>query len=231
LFIKFLLDNKTKTYYQELAGINEKMLEIQRQYYKKTMEKDLEARSFRHDINNHFSVIQFLLEKGNINEIKKYVAELNYSVSNFYPVVQTGNDILNAIVTDLTDRYSNVKFKIEWKGLFPQETKIAAVDLCAIFSNLLINAVESVEKFHSKEILTISVAVRILNQNIVTTIKNPSLETTIADNIPATSKSLKALHGFGTKNALKHVEKYGGKLEFNCDENEFTAEILFLDIF
>ena len=107
---------------------------------------------------------------------------------------------------------------------FRAQLPLAQGDISVLMGNLLDNACEAAGRAPEKKI-----SVRILRQGNYVSIcventveapvlaKNPGLETTKED---------RSLHGLGTKNIRKIVEKYGGMMEYREEGKLFICDIL-----
>ena len=200
----------------QYAGEKKRMEEVRRLYE--------EIRSVRHDLKNHFVCIDLLAKQEKYKEIRDYIRKFSQEVQNpDGAVLFTGNDTLDAIL--------NTKFSFaEQKGIrcaaevSYAQLPLAQGDISVLMGNLLDNACEAAEHAREKKI-----SVRILRQGNYVSIcventveapvlaKNPGLETTKED---------RSLHGLGTKNIRKIVEKYGGMIEYREEGKLFMCDIL-----
>ncbi len=220
LFLRFSRLNRIRQDYALLnlqyAGERKRMEEVKRMYE--------EIRSVRHDLRNHFVCIDLLAKQEKCGEIRDYIRKFSQEAQNPDGVVLfTGNDTLDAIL--------NTKFSFaEQKGISCAagvsctQLPLAQGDISVLMGNLLDNACEAAEHAPEKKI-----SVRILRQGDYVSIcventvaapvlaENPGLETTKED---------KSLHGLGTKNIRKIVEKYGGMMEYREEGKLFICDIL-----
>ncbi len=111
-------------------------------------------------------------------------------------------------------------------GYLPDSTTISDRDLCIVISNLIVNAIEAVDKIYSSER---NINVTLKKGKILTyiIIKNTFVnsEDKVIQNKISTTKSDKRNHGFGLKNVKNIVEKYNGELVLKVEKNQFIAEI------
>ena len=220
-----------KRHYKEYADITEKMRKSQEQYFQLLLNKEEETKKFRHDFNNHLYSIKYLLENGKEDDLKKYINDMDIVSENLKSEIQTGNDIINAIICQLRESYKDVNYIIDWNGYFRSDLQLAPIDLSSIFYNLLANAIEAIENMGGQDGKTISVTVKHSNDLLYFSVKNPCASRAVrAGSGFATSKMTKALHGIGSKNVAISVEKYGGEIKYNTGENEFEAEVFFFDL-
>ena len=228
LISKSLTEQSEKNSYKELAFINEMLVEKQKEYYDLLLKREEETKKFRHDINYHFSCFKYFLENELYGDAKKYIDEVINHSAGLKPVLETGNSILNVVVSDLLNRFSENRLRINWKGLFPAETKISPADLCVIFSNALTNAVEAIYKLKSSVVETIDVTVKSIRGHLFVSIVNPSAAPVhIGGKFLKTDKQDKSSHGFGMQIIVERVEKNGGTVKFINNGTSFCVEMTF----
>lgn len=220
LFLRFSRLSRIRQDYALLnlqyAGEKKRMEEVRRLYE--------EIRSVRHDLKNHFVCIDLLAKQEKYKEIRDYIRKFSQEAQNpDGAVLFTGNDTLDAIL--------NTKFSFaEQKGICCAaevscaQLHLAQGDISVLMGNLLDNACEAAGRAREKKI-----SVRILRQGNYVSIcventvaapvlaENPGLETTKED---------RSLHGLGTKNIRKIVEKYGGMIEYREEGKLFMCDIL-----
>lgn len=118
-----------------------------------------------HDMKHHLSALQFMMEEGKEEEAKVYLAELcpkEEILKNSY----TGIDILDVILSEKKYQAENrgIKIVIEAQQL-PQNISIEKKDICAVFANLLDNAIEA-------NPTCIQIKIRFIRQMLAVCIKN-----------------------------------------------------------
>jgi len=193
--------------------------------------KDELKKKLTHDMDNHLVCIDHLLHIENFSEAREYVTGIRTGFQKTKPDIETGNEVLNAIVYDLTDRFADVSFALEWSGFFPEKTRISSADICIVFSNALINAIEAVQKINTAEKKNIKVYIKTVGGNLYIAICNPCAEpVTIRNNRLVTNKNDKAYHGFGTRNILECTAKYRGEVTFSYNDGVFSVELIFYDV-
>lgn len=223
LIFKISVDSKK---HEETAILLEKQLENQTEYYEKINSIYTEFRSFRHDYKNHIICLRNLIAENSIEEAVDYLNDLSFSADNKQKYYDTGNNMINALITEKNEKAASCNTKIEFSGAVPN-SGIKNIDLCTIFSNALDNAIEACEKDNSgaKKIITVYSK---YNQGIYfLTIANPYFDSIICDdngNI-STSKENKIYHGFGVSNIKKAVKKYDGHTETDNSDNIFKLNI------
>lgn len=210
--------------YKALSKMNQEYLNMQQQYFVLLSEKNKDTRRFRHDIKNHLLCMQSLFYEDRIEEVKKYLNDLAGGFQEIVPKINTGNNVVDAIINDTLTK--NQELKIEVRGFLPSPMLINSMDLCTIFSNTLTNAVEAIKKFENTN-KVISFDIKNLEDNICIKVSNPvTKKVAIEGSNVNTSKIDQDMHGFGLANIKKCVEKYHGTIELSSTDNEFTIELV-----
>lgn len=196
----------------------------ERRRWEETKQLYEEIRGVRHDLKNHLLCIQILAEQGKSREICEYIHDFSEkSRETDRTLLYTGNDILDAILNAKISMAEQEEIRCS-VNISCGEIPLSQSDLSVLAGNLMDNAYEAARISREKRI-----DVKIFSQgnywgisvyNTTATpvlLENPELKT---------SKSDKCVHGLGTKNIRKIVEKYEGMLEYHEDEKLFMCDIL-----
>ncbi|MGL6173378.1 MAG: sensor histidine kinase [Cellulosilyticaceae bacterium] len=195
-------------------------------YYRNIEIKQEESKKMWHDINNHLSCIQLLLQAGHSDEANKYVNKIDITISKLRGLINTGNLITDAIMNEKYDfarsNHINMRVDIDLEGV----NFIDNIDLCTIYSNLLDNAIEASVKLPENE-REIIISSKVIKSCLVIKILNNTLENLeIKNNKIATSKKDKNNHGIGIMNICETINKYNGNIAMNCENKKFTTNIM-----
>ena len=139
LVIKISISSKE---HEETALLLTKQLESQVEYYETINKLYSEFRSFRHDFKNHILCLRSILEHNEINQALEYLNDIETLSHSTKPQYNTGNIIIDALITHKNENASSYNARIDFKGFIPT-IGITKVDLCIIFANALDNAVEA----------------------------------------------------------------------------------------
>jgi hypothetical protein len=232
LIIAFILfaQKSENTYYKEVIDANANYLKAQAQYYEAVEQSDTEIRKIRHDMKNNLTVLSLLLENGDHDRMKTYLAELNASVQSADTGLRNGNSIADAILFDKKRAAGEAGCTLLIDGTFTY-AGMNAVDTCAILGNLLDNAIEAASQMPtgSREI---KLEFSKTDNYFVIIQSNPCRKLLISDNnILSTSKNDKKNHGFGLLNLKDAVAHYNGETRITCEQvedglYEFRMEII-----
>lgn len=224
--IILLINHISKNHFKNISEINENLIHNQEQYYTMLLQKEEETRKFRHDINNHLNCMRLLFYDKKYDELKSYFDKIGASVLNLRSELQIGNDLISAILKDVSDKHSTVL--VEIIGRMPPALRLDNMDICTIFYNLFDNAFTAAEASEKKSVV---ISVKLLRENLYFTIKNSiSHKIEIVNNILTTEKQDTKHHGFGSGNAVMCAEKNGGELMYKCSDTYFEAELIIPNI-
>jgi sensor histidine kinase regulating citrate/malate metabolism len=223
----FLYDSLVAAYDKQL---NSAIAEQERTYYYNQcllMQASAEdVRSFKHDMNNHLSLLQKFMDDGKNKEAQAYINELvqeHQQLKKLYSA--TGNVAIDSILNYKLGSISNPNLHIDVQANVPTELAVEIVDLSIILTNLLDNALTAITKTIGECQLSIRISyqkgmllIRVSNSyNGDVQYENGELVTTKAE---------KHEHGRGLQNVRKAAEKYQGALRLKHDASTFTAEVI-----
>ena len=226
--VVLVMQGNKRAYYKGLAEVNEHYLKAEIKHFQAFREAQTETRRVRHDMKNHLACLMHLAKEKNIEELQRYLENMNVSVEQIDKELHCGNSIADAICNEKNQLAKQQGIAFEIEGQMPEEAKIEAVDICTIFANALDNAIEALadaepEKKWMK--LELSHQGDIIFLRFV----NPVDTAPVAGN---TSKTDKINHGFGLKNIRLAVEKYHGQMSTMLREQEnetvFCLEIMLI---
>lgn len=193
-------------------------------YYDILEKQNTNLRLYAHDAKNHLAAIKSL----NVDpEINTYVSKMIQNLEEYSNVSHSGNRILDVII----DKYvtecniNNIEFFFDVKN--NNLTGLEYHDIVSILGNLLDNAIEATLKSEEKHI---SFETDYRNNYSVIVISNSCDIPPIFNNskTPITTKSNKALHGFGLQSVKKTIKKYDGdiSIEYDAYKKMFIVTIM-----
>lgn len=216
-----LLFNVTKNdRLMEENYMRDSLLEAQKNYYTMRLQKENETRAFRHDIINHLYCMDVLLDEGKHEELKRYLADIIGETRSLKLSVNTGDDLVTAIVQDIIERYEGVD--ILWNGTMADNEMLSQMDICTIFYNLLKNAAEGVENRDNKNI---EVSIKKVKAGTKIVIVNEADEP-LSEHGRFLSHKKEAGHGYGLSNVVRCVEKNKGEFHADYENGFFHVEII-----
>lgn len=226
--ITFMLYDKISVYYEkqlETASIRQENT----YYYNQCIvmkQSTEETRRFRHDIQNHFAMIEGFLKSNKIKEAQSYLENLKKKEQETEKnLVDTGNVIVDSI---LNHKLSLLKDEMnpELEIIIPQELNIETVHLVSILTNLLDNALEALAKCPENEKL---LRIRIVYDKgrLLIGIQNSYVQDVIYENGKIiSSKENPEEHGMGLKNVNDAIEHYNGLMKIDHSQKIFSVQAL-----
>lgn len=158
---------------------------------------------------------------------KQYLDGIAESVQIYEAMVQTGNEVLDTILTEKSLYCKERGITVSCVADGAQMDFINTVDLYAILGNSIDNAIEAVEKLEQQEKRQIDVLIYRQQQFLVINVINP-LEGKLVfeDGLPVTTKGNRSFHGYGLKSIKYMVKKCGGVVNISEEGGCFSLMIL-----
>lgn len=220
LFFLILFLQKTYERQRLFTERIKEMAQIEKRNYESLLEKEVETRRFRHDINKHFIVIKELADQSKTEEIIEYMNGIEVKKITEKKNYEVGNTKINAITNHYMSSLDK-DAKVEISGVVSENTGIDDASLCVIYGNLLKNAVEAVN--NAKNMKYIIVKFDEGSQFLRMSISNTVVERMMPDF--KTKKDDKINHGLGILNVKEELDVLGGKLEYEFENNMLKAEV------
>lgn len=182
-------------------------------YYNMLNEQYTNQRILVHDTHRHLQSIKNLLSENDSPALMEYVEEMEKEVHSQQMVRLCDNAVLNAILFRHAEfcRLHDMEYSFDIRE--HAVDAMNAVDITALFDNLLSNAVESAAKAEKRfvELSAIRDDVSLLITLVNACDVPPETDETGA---LVTRKDDKASHGIGTKSIARVVKKYNGVSDF-----------------
>jgi len=143
---------QTQAAYQSLS----QAAQTQKVYIAEAQTRYEQTKAFRHDIQNHLSVLDGLLSSGKLEESKAYLQKLKtVSASLSFPH-QTGNPVVDILLGEKLGLAKANGITVEVSLLLPNPCGVDDFDLCVIFANALDNAIRACQAVKGVKSLRIS---------------------------------------------------------------------------
>ncbi len=203
-----------------------RMLSYQKSYYEEIEKNQQTVRKLRHDMKNHLNIIGMLIADEKTPEAKNYLAELN---QEFAVTAKSycSNEVVNAVLNSKEQSAAEAQIRCEFQIDLTEDPQMEDIDLCALLSNTLDNAIEACRKIPEASERFLSVKARcqkgFFSYKVVNSKAN---EVTEENGCFVTSKKDAGLHGIGLKNVKQIAAKYEGYVEVSYDEHSFTVVVM-----
>lgn len=223
IFIMIFMYSMNMLSLREQAQMDKiQIIQLQQQfaYYREKLKNEERVRSVYHDMKNHLLV----LESSQDTEATKQMAkQLRSQIVDYEDYIHTGNDFLDIILKDKTEKARekniDISISVDFSGIDFMET----LDISTIFGNGLDNAIEACEKLsEDKRLITVK-ALRNRDMLLIV-VQNNAEFTASADG--GTTKQDTFMHGFGVPNIKKAISKYDGQCIAKVADSMFTLKIM-----
>jgi len=143
---------QTQTALQSLS----QAAQAQKIYIAEAQTRYEQTKAFRHDIQNHLSVLDGLLSSGKLEESKAYLQKLKtVSAALSFPH-QTGNPVVDILLGEKLGLAKANGIAVEISLLLPKPCGVDDFDLCVIFANALDNAISACQAVKGAKSIRIS---------------------------------------------------------------------------
>lgn len=192
---------------------------VMKEYYD-TLENQMDViRKFHHDINKHMDVLNEMMDKMNTSELKLYSEQLEEVYQGVKPVIYCSNPIVNAVLVNKMHQCEekHIKFRIDMMDF--ESKKMKEIDLVALLSNLLDNAIEECERLVNQSEKRISIYGWRIRNNLFLEVRNTTEKEQIDSSTLKTKKDPRS-HGVGMKIIKEIIETYDGVTEIEIENGE-----------
>ncbi len=199
--------------------------EIMETHYRETETMYQEMRGWRHDFRNHLQLLKSYAQKGDLDAVQAYLAELEQDLSRVDPAVKTGNTMADAILNSKISLARSKGVPVRADARIPVKLSISDLDLCVILGNLFDNAIEASVKLPESQRL-IRLYMDMKGSQLYISFTNFAPGGKLAQTGGRFSTTKGSGHGFGLLRIDSVVKRLGGYLRRASEEGAFTTEIL-----
>ena len=225
IIIAYLIDDLVKT---SKDAIENQILKDQMESYEREIKLQNEKvdvlRSLKHDMKRHFSEIRTLAERGETDQIEKYMSELTENLIGPGLLVDSGNVGVDIVLNYMLRKAVEKKIRLNVRVTIPKELNLSTYDMNIILGNLIENAIEAQEFVINPRL---DVTIGFMKDSLTIEISNPySEKIELKNGLPVTTKKPHDEHGYGLRNVKMVLEKYTSSIDFEYLEGWFTVKIL-----
>lgn len=166
-----------------------------------------------HDFGNHLKTLEALAAES--PKAQEYISQLLSATYKNAPRCRSGNDIIDAIVNCKAAEAEEKEIAFTFSVHLTSAIYIPPIDLCAVLSNQLDNALEASQKISEKQERYVKVVIEQKGNFLSFHVENRVNDNPFdSKGILATTKTdHPSLHGLGIQNIMETVEKHLGTLE------------------
>lgn len=130
--------------------------EAQKIYISEARSRYEQTKAFRHDIRNHLSVLDGLLDSRKIDECRAYLKKLEVASSALSFSCQSGNPVVDILLSEKLGLARANEITAEVSLILPDICSVDELDLCIIFANALDNAITACRECEKNRFIRIT---------------------------------------------------------------------------
>lgn len=225
----FIRNRNEKNQYYLDSIMKDKTLKLQEDYYKKIIDNYSNIRKFKHDIKGHLAVVNELINSKNYDEANVYIGNMSEAITG-KDIYNTNNIYISSILNSFDQSFIDNKIEFDLSYYIISDLKMNSMDICSLFYNLILNALEANLKIEDKRFIKLYIAN--IKNNVLIKIVNPVDENFNLDIIKEnkTTKEDKENHGFGLITINNIISKYNGNIDYSIHDQYLIADITILNV-
>ena len=211
---------------KQLATAQE-LIRAQEKQYKQMQEHNATILKMKHDHKNYLIGLISELENGNVSAaLSSLYSEQKILLSPTDTYLQ--NTIMTTVIKSKAEfaLSKNIVLNFTYNEL--QNIQISHIDIAILLGNAIDNAIEATDKIVS-DIKTIDIFIKVSNDLIIISIKNPVVSNVDVDDLTSTKRK-NGSHGFGILSMKNIAAKYGGEVIFTCENNIFETNMVLRNV-
>lgn len=198
--------------------------------YEELSEVYMNNRQIIHDIKNHLLIIKEYGKAGELEKMNRYVDDISKNYIEVKLEQWTGNQILDFILSQKKEQAEQKGIELIISASPILKFNISESDICAVFANLLDNAIEAAEQVQDQK-KWIKVTIHEKKEMIFIKVENNYCKDPVMKNGDyITTKKEKSVHGYGLKSVKRIVHKHDGMITCQAENKVFTVKISFFNM-
>ena len=201
-----------------------KTLEAEKKHAEKMAEIYSEIRKWRHDYSNQMTALSTIAADNGCIAVSDYIERMT-GVCAQLVIINTGNPIIDAVLSDKIQTAENHGIHIEYSIAIPNGLTDKGYELSSILSNLFDNAIEALQ---NADTVKKEIAFEMVQKEnaLCIRIKNPTNgKYNIVNNKILTTKTGDN-HGYGLKIIKSMVKKCDGSIDIEPEASFFAVNII-----
>ena len=207
----------------ELKALRQKE-EYEQKHAKEINEMYARTCAMRHDLLHHFETVKGLLGEDS-GKAKEYIQSVtDEQIRSIRPMIKTDNDYFDAIANAKLAVCDSYGIKVTTRIQEGALAELNNSEIASLFGNLFDNAIEASKNSRQKRI---ELDVQRQKGQISVFMRNTIDSSVLEGNSGLkTTKANKELHGLGTKNIKRIVDKHNGIINYFEEDGYFCCDIL-----
>lgn len=183
------------------------------------MESYTTQRRLTHEFTNHTDALALLLQQGEYEEAKAYLASLTKTIAASTTIMNTHNPLLDALLSKKYEEASKKGVMLYFDLPDLRDIPLNKTDLVLVVSNLLNNAIDAAAEADPPEVYF---RVRKTETELLLSVRNRvARNVELQENQLLRSTKTEPGHGIGLRNVTDVLRKYQGEYTISCREQWF----------
>lgn len=196
-----------------------------RSFQYEALQKNIEeTRRARHDLRQHFTVLQGFIENGDLQGAADYLRSYGETLPQNLPYSYCKNQAVNAVLLYYGEKAEAAGIEWEVSVRMGEETVIPEPELCVLVGNLLENAVEACTCLAGEKVIRVNVR-QTGGSTLSITADNTCPRPPALDGERLRS-SKHAGFGIGTESVRSIAAHYSGDARFEWRDGMFFASVM-----
>lgn len=207
------------------VNLQQQKVELLEKNYQTLLEAYEKKSVLLHDIRNQLRMIREFVVSGQLQELLEYLSDTEGMWQKYVNQDFANHNLLNLILGTKKEEAEKAGITVRYEMSDMNGLKLNQTEVCALFLNLLDNAIEANQKVDLSQGRWMSLSCKRRQQMLIIRISNPTVDRqriVTADSILETTKEDKRLHGFGTRSIKQVIKAYDGYMRVEIGNNVFT---------
>ena len=202
--------------------------ELMAENYQKLNDTQQAIRRQVHDFNHHLRALQTIANSHDTRKVSEYLDSLLAIPKSSLTLCCSGNDVIDAVINCKAMDAKTYKVDFHYSVEYDPTFVIDPVDLCAILSNQIDNALEACQMLPEDQERRIDIKIwpqngEMLFLQVFNTVGSNPFEGN--ENLVTTKVDPYHLHGYGLRNIQDTAAKYDGELKSIFQNGKFVSTV------
>ncbi len=201
------------------------IFEMQSRQYQTLQEHMRQTARLRHDFRHGLRLISSLAEKGDMDSIRKYLADNEASLTEGVPVNYCANAAMNALFGYYHEMAVSAGVDTDWHIELPNPLSVTETDMASLLGNLIENAIQGCLTVpENRRYFCLTTEIR--HGASLYIVSTNSFDGKIRKGADGYRSTKHSGQGTGLVSIAAVAEKYGGQAQISNSDSEFCVDVV-----